>query len=213
MSLISIIRESSTPISLGNLGSNSLEHFFGHARVHCRNINIINKMLMAFSSKAKQISTRSFLELLNTIRGRHGMAIVCDPWSESPDSELMSSPYDLAISLLEEIGLDLTRIPGEKPPPSSDDSISPAPAWCCLLQLPAFSAPNQSSSARGTPYSFSVNLRRNTGKLQTGGIIFESALSGHHQIPSRPITPAWHCRSARSTRLTLRRLLFLDTTG
>jgi hypothetical protein len=108
MSLISTIRESSTPISLGNLGSDPLKHSFGHARVRYRDVKIMNKMLMAFSFKAEQISTRPFLEWLDMPRSRHAMAIVCDPWSDSPDSELMCSPYDLAVSLLEEIGLDLT---------------------------------------------------------------------------------------------------------
>jgi hypothetical protein len=87
-------------------------------------------------------------------RGRHAVAIICDPWSESPDSELVCSPYDLAVSLPKEIGLDLAPILGEKPPQSSDDSISRAPVWRCLLQLPAFSTPTQSSSVRGTLYSF-----------------------------------------------------------
>jgi hypothetical protein len=168
MSLISIIRESSTPISGGNLGGDPLEHSFGHARVRSCDVKKMNKMLMTFSSKAEQTSTRPFLELLNMPRGRHAMAIVCDPWSESPDSELTCSPCDLALSLTEEIGFDLTPILEEKPPPSSDDSISPAPAWCCLLPLPAFQAPTQSGSVRGILYSFLVNLRRNAGKLRTG---------------------------------------------
>jgi hypothetical protein len=66
----------------------------------------------------------------------------------------MCSPHDLAVSLLEEIGLDLAPIRGQKPPSPSDDSISPASAWRCLLQLPAFSVPTQISSVRGTLYSF-----------------------------------------------------------
>jgi hypothetical protein len=114
--------------------------------VRCRDVNIINKILMRFFSRADHISTCSFLELLNMPRGRHVMVILCDPWSESPNSELMCSPHDLAVSLLEEIGLDLLPILGEKSPPSSDDSISPTTTWRCLLQLPAFSVSTQSSS-------------------------------------------------------------------
>jgi hypothetical protein len=64
------------------------------------------------------------------------------------------SPYNLAVSLLEEIGLGLAPILGKKHPPSLDDSISPAHAWRCLLQLPAFSVPTQNGSVRGTLYSF-----------------------------------------------------------
>jgi hypothetical protein len=67
MSLISIIGQSASPISLGNLGSDALEHSFGHARVRLRDVNIINKMLMAFSSEVEQISSRPFLELLNIL--------------------------------------------------------------------------------------------------------------------------------------------------
>jgi hypothetical protein len=128
MSLISIIRKSSTPISLGNLGTDPLEHSFGQARVRCRDVNRMNKMLMIFSPKAEQISTHPFLELLNMPRGRHAMVIVCDPWSESPNSELTCSPYDLVVPLLEEVGLVLPSILGQQPPPLSNDSISPAPA-------------------------------------------------------------------------------------
>jgi hypothetical protein len=114
-SLISIIRESPTLVNLGNLGSNPLEHSFGHARVCCRDVNTMVTMLRAFADKTKEISSRQFLELFNMPRGRHVIGIICGPWSESPDSELMCSPYEIAVSLLEEIGLDLPPILGAKP--------------------------------------------------------------------------------------------------
>jgi hypothetical protein len=77
------------------------------------------------------------------------MEILCGPWSESPDSELIYSLYEIAVSLLEEVGLDLTPILGAEPPSSPD-----APAWHCLLKLPIFSESVSSSAFRGTLFAF-----------------------------------------------------------
>jgi hypothetical protein len=96
-SFISIIRESPTPVNLGNLGSDPLEHFFGKARVRCRDVNTMVATLRAFADKAEERFSRQFLELLNMPRGRHAMGIIWGPWSESPDSELMCSPYEIAV--------------------------------------------------------------------------------------------------------------------
>jgi hypothetical protein len=142
-SFISIIRESSTPINRGYPGSDPLEHSSGHARACCRDVNTMVRMLRAFADKAEEISACQFLELLNMPRGRHVMGILCGPWSESPDSELICSPSEISVSLLEEVGLDLTPILGVEPPSSPD-----APAWHCLLKLPVFSEPVSSSAFR-----------------------------------------------------------------
>jgi hypothetical protein len=77
------------------------------------------------------------------------MGIICGPGSESPDSELTCSPYEIAVSLLQEIGLDLTPILGAKPPSSPD-----APGWHCLLKLPVFSEPVISGAVSGILFAF-----------------------------------------------------------
>jgi hypothetical protein len=115
-------------------------------------------ILRAFADKAGEISSRQFLELLNTPSGRHAMGIISGPWSESPDSELMCSPYEIAVSLLEEIGLDLTPILGAKPSSSPD-----APAWHCILKLPVFSEPVSSGVVSALCLPSWENLRRNYG--------------------------------------------------
>jgi hypothetical protein len=61
----------------------------------------------------------------------------------------MCLPYEITVSLLEEIGLDLTPILGAKPRLSPD-----APAWHCLLKLPIFSEPVSSGATRGTLFAF-----------------------------------------------------------
>jgi hypothetical protein len=76
-SRISIIRESPTPVNLGSLGSDPLGHSFWHARVRCRDVNTMVRMLRAFADKAEEISSRQFLELLNMLGGRHAMGIIC----------------------------------------------------------------------------------------------------------------------------------------
>jgi hypothetical protein len=167
-SLISIIRESPTPVNLGNLGSDPFKHSFGHARARCRDVNTMVRMLRAFADKAEEISSRQCLELLNMPRGRHAMGIICGPGSESPDSELICSPYEIAVQLLEEVGLDLTPILGAEPPSSPD-----APAWHCLLKLPVFSGPVSSRAFKGTLFAFMGNLRRNYGNTRIGGFYLQ----------------------------------------
>jgi hypothetical protein len=60
MSLISIIRESPTAISVSHLLSDPLDHAFGQALVHCRDVNTMEKMLKAFSFNLKKRSSRGF---------------------------------------------------------------------------------------------------------------------------------------------------------
>jgi hypothetical protein len=112
MSLISIIRESPITIFPSHLGSDPLEYAFSQMRVRCRDVNAIKKMLKTFSFNLEKISRRPFLDLLCTPQDRHSMGVICEPWSESPDSELACRPFDIAVSLLGAIGVDLTRVFG-----------------------------------------------------------------------------------------------------
>jgi hypothetical protein len=125
-------------------------------------------MLRAFADTVEEISSRQLLEFLNIARGGHAMRILCGPWSESPDSELICSPYEIVVSLLEEIGLDLTPILGAEPPSSPD-----APAWHCLLKFPVFSEPVSSGAFRGTLFGFMGNLRGNYGNTRIGGFYLQ----------------------------------------
>jgi hypothetical protein len=64
MSLISTISESPTAVSLSHLGSDHLEHAFGQARVRCRDVNTMEKILKAFSFNLEKIPRRPFLDFL-----------------------------------------------------------------------------------------------------------------------------------------------------
>jgi hypothetical protein len=110
--LIAIILESSIAPFLSHLGSNPLEHAFGQARVRCRDVSTMEKILKTFSFNLEPISRRPFLDLLCAPQGRHSMGVVCEPWSESRDSELACGPFHIAVSLLEAVDVDLTRALG-----------------------------------------------------------------------------------------------------
>jgi hypothetical protein len=112
MSLISIIRESPTAVFLSHLGSDPLEHAFAQARVRCRDVITMEKMLKAFSFNLEKISRRPFLDVLCAPQGRHYMGAICEPWSESSDSELTCRPFDIAIFLREATCIDLRRVLG-----------------------------------------------------------------------------------------------------
>jgi hypothetical protein len=78
MSPISIIRESPNAVFFSHLGSDPLEHAFGHARVGCRDVNTIEKMLKAFSFSLEKISRLPFLDLLCAPQGRHSVGVICE---------------------------------------------------------------------------------------------------------------------------------------
>jgi hypothetical protein len=145
-SLISILRESPTPVCLNRLGSDPLEHSFGQARMRCWDVNTMNKMLRAFAYKIEDISERSFMALLDAPRRRHSIGVTCGPWSASPPSELTCTPFEIALSLFDEIGIDLSRVL-RRPSQEVLLQVLRAPrAWKCLLRLKAFSSPMIGSS-------------------------------------------------------------------
>jgi hypothetical protein len=96
MSFISIFRESPTAIFVSHLGSDPLAHAFGQARVRCRDVNTMKKMLKAFSFNLEKMSRRPFLDLLCAPQDRHSMGVICESWSESP---ILSSLADLSTLL------------------------------------------------------------------------------------------------------------------
>jgi hypothetical protein len=109
MSLISITRESPTAVFLSHLGSDPLEHAFSQVRVRCHNMNTMKEILKAFSFNLEKISDLPFLDLPYAPQGRYFMSGICEPWPESPDSELACRLFDIIVSVPEAIGLDLTR--------------------------------------------------------------------------------------------------------
>jgi hypothetical protein len=160
-SLLSIIRDSLTPISLNRLGSDPLEHSFGQARIRCRDVNTMNKMLTAFADKAHLISKLPFLELLDTPSRRHSLGVVCGPWAESPPSVLMHTPFLIALSLFEQIGIGISRSFPDPLAASEPEDVSEAPrpaaaplppAWHELLKIPAFSSPLTCGALNGTVF-------------------------------------------------------------
>jgi hypothetical protein len=152
ISLISTIRESSTAIFLSHLGSDPLEHAFGQARVRCRDVSPTENMLKAFSFNLEKISRRPFLDLLCAPQARHSMGIICEPRSESPDSELTYRPFDITVSLLEAIGSDLTRVLGTGHHQSTPSWRISGTPWYCLRSLLAFSCPQESDALKGSVF-------------------------------------------------------------
>jgi hypothetical protein len=151
ISIIAMLRESHTPICLNRLGSDPLEHSFGQARIRCWDVNTMEKMLAAFSFQAESISRGPFLELLGSPHRRHSIGITCDPWSTSPPSEFHCEPFDIAVSLFEHIGIDLTRILQPRPGEPLERGV-PYRAWWDLKRLKAFTNPLNTGVFRGTVF-------------------------------------------------------------
>jgi hypothetical protein len=64
VSLITLLRTYLTLICFNRMGSNPREHTFGKARLRCRDVFTMRKMLTAFTSEALAAFAHSFLEIL-----------------------------------------------------------------------------------------------------------------------------------------------------
>jgi hypothetical protein len=140
-SLISILRESPTPICLNRLGSDPLEHSFGQARTRGFDLNTMKKILEAFADRIQDIAECMIEALFSTPRRRPSVAVTCGPWHQSPASGLTRTPFEIAISLFDQIGIDrsqILRLPWSE---VTYQTWCRPPAWRCLLNLDAFGRP------------------------------------------------------------------------
>jgi hypothetical protein len=94
-------------------------------------MNTMNKLLNAFASRAESISLQRFLELFVTPHHRRSIGIICDPWQQSPASVLNTKAFHIAVSLLPQIGMDLTSLQFLDEGEASDRY----PAWWNLQTL------------------------------------------------------------------------------
>jgi hypothetical protein len=156
-SLITLIRTSPTAVKLDHLGSGPLEHAFGQGRIRCHDINTMNKMLAAFADRAESLVLKAFLDLFGTSHRRHSIGIICGPWLSSDPSVIPHAAYEIALSLLELIGLDLQ--------PLTVYRQEQYPSWWDLKALPAFRNPMSGDALKGTVFMsfFSKVDQRGTG--------------------------------------------------
>jgi hypothetical protein len=110
LSLITIIQGPDSPLCLDRLGLGPLEHASGQARIRCHDVNTMNKTLSAFADRAESIFLQPFRELFGTPHHRRSIGIICDPWQQSPPSVLSTKAFYIAVSLLQEPGMDLTSL-------------------------------------------------------------------------------------------------------
>jgi hypothetical protein len=151
-SLLSTKRTSPTPICLNRVSSDPLEHSFGHARIRCKDVNTMDKMLKAFSYKAESIAIGPFLDLLGTPRRRHSMGITCEAWSVSTPSELVHTPFEIAVSLFDELGIGLSRVLNRPSEESLRQCVREPRAWHEFKTFKAFSFPLTNDSLCGTVF-------------------------------------------------------------
>jgi hypothetical protein len=140
--LISIIRTSDGALRLNRLGSNSLEHAFGSARVRCHDVNTMKKMIDAFTNIELTRIAHSMFSLFSSAHGRLSVGVNCGEFISSPLSIFSSSPKAIAITLLIHGGIDLSRI-YTGPIPHCD-------AWTELLGIPDFQPTAKQNAADST---------------------------------------------------------------
>jgi hypothetical protein len=68
---------------------------------------MMKKMLDAFADRAESLCLTAFLELFEIFHRRQSIAIVCEPWFASARSVIHTPAHQIALSLLEMIGVDL----------------------------------------------------------------------------------------------------------
>jgi hypothetical protein len=80
------------------------------------------------------------------------MGVICEPWSEFPDSEPACRPFDIAISLLEAIGIDLTQVLMTEHYQSTHSWRRSGTLWYCLRSLLVFSYLRESDALKGSVF-------------------------------------------------------------
>jgi hypothetical protein len=125
----------------------------------------MKKMLGAFADRAESLCLKAFLELFGTPRRRHSIGIICGPWLASAPSVIRPPAYQIALSMLELIGLDLTPLRVVV----NLDPQNPYPGWWHLKALPAFCNPVAGDALKGTIFmSFFSKIHQPGTGAQSG---------------------------------------------
>jgi hypothetical protein len=106
----------------------------------------MKKMLGAFADRAESFCLKAFLELFGTPRRRQSIGIICEPWLASAPSVIRTPAYQIALSMLELIGLDLTPLHVVV----NLDPQNRYPGWWDLKVVPAFCNPVAGDALKGT---------------------------------------------------------------
>jgi hypothetical protein len=146
LSRITNVQGSDSPLCFDRLGSGPLEHAFGQARIRCHDVNTMKKMLSVFAYRAESISLQPFLELSGTRHHKRSIGIICDPWQQSPASVLSTKAFHIVVSLLQQIGMDLTSLQ------LMDEASDCYPGWWDLQTLREFLDPLRGTVLKETVF-------------------------------------------------------------
>jgi hypothetical protein len=141
IALIVILRGSASTISLNRLGSGPLEHAFGKARTRCRDVNTMQKLIASFTSATLNRVVDTCLQLSTVPQRRISFGIDCAPCSRLQRSIFDRTPKEIAVSLLQQTGVDQTRLDFGLAH-VSDFHSEP---WKELYRIPAFCADTRSA--------------------------------------------------------------------
>jgi hypothetical protein len=131
--LIILLRTCLAPIYLNRIGSNPSEHTFGKARLRCRDVFTMGKMLTAFTSEALAAFANSFLEILASLCRRVSAGVDCEPWSMEDPSVIEVAPHLIAEAISQQVGL----LPHGCLNPSLIDQLNRVTEFTC----PTFTSP------------------------------------------------------------------------
>jgi hypothetical protein len=101
----------------------------------------MKKILEAFADRIQDIAECMFEALFSTPRRRHSVGVPCGPWHQSPASGLTRPPFEIAISLFDQIGIELSQILRRPWSEMTYQTWLELPAWRYLLDLDAFGRP------------------------------------------------------------------------
>jgi hypothetical protein len=100
MSLIILIDVSWYTFCLNRFGSNPLEHAFGHARIRCRDVNSMMRLIAGLSGDYSKIAIESFLSIAAAPNRRRSVGAVCKPLVDGEARFFSLPPQLIARSLL-----------------------------------------------------------------------------------------------------------------
>jgi hypothetical protein len=134
VSLMTVIRDSPTPIRLNHLGSNPLEHAFGKARIPCFDVNAMRRMMRSFTSEALSLSVNTSLQIVSAPRPRCSLGVDRELIYESDLSAFTSSPKTIVVSLFHQTRINFTPLQLN----SNLMQQHAPPLWCELFLIPEF---------------------------------------------------------------------------
>jgi hypothetical protein len=100
IALIMLIDGLDGPICLNRFGSNPLEHAFGHARIRCRDVNYMEKLIAALAGNYTISNIEHFLAIAAEPKRRRSVGVTCKPIARTDRRIVQLAPQLLARSLL-----------------------------------------------------------------------------------------------------------------